>query len=71
MSRAITVYAVCVSDLVQNMDLSRELDKLQKQRALGGARHRKQARLWQAQLAISVVGTGVELLLVHGCSTLS
>lgn len=33
-----------VSDLIQNMDLSRELDKLQKQRALGAARHRKQVR---------------------------
>ncbi|KAK7106896.1 nuclear pore complex protein Nup205-like [Littorina saxatilis] len=31
-----------ILDLIQNMDVSKELDKLQKQRALGASRHRKQ-----------------------------
>ncbi|KAL8613661.1 hypothetical protein ACOMHN_029753 [Nucella lapillus] len=31
-----------ILDLIQNLDVSKELDKLQKQRALGAARHKKQ-----------------------------
>nr|KAG5691716.1 hypothetical protein BaRGS_010219 [Batillaria attramentaria] len=72
LTRGLVAVILFYDDLIQSMDVAKELDKLQKQRALGPARHRKQDQ-WTTpgMKAVTRFGWGLMLRKLSQCTSFS